>query len=901
MLRHMGHRLSVVFCRHLILAAVLLGGSSAVATPSQSIFNMLLSQCPATVASIVSQNNFVVTEANTTVNISVNLSKPACADIPIYYGAYTDGVQGTHYSGSLNGSITIAKGATAGTITINLSQNALAEIEKKIYISLQGTTQSKQKVQLGVLNTALVQITDDDSTYGTITQAGTGGSYACAIKSSGALTCWGSNYSGQLGDGTTVDKTTPIITDSGVNYSQISTAQSHMCGITTAGVLKCWGSGFGGKLGTGNTADKKSPTVIDAGVSYSQVSGGDRATCGITTTGQMKCWGENNSGEIGDGTNTARYSPTVVDVGVTYQKVSVNGVNGGGNFVCAITTANKLRCWGRNTDGQLGINSIVNQNLPVDVDASESYTHISNGTVHACGITTTGVLKCWGGNAYGQLGDGTAVTSKTPKVIDVGVSYIHVSAAGEFTCGVTSTNKLKCWGRNVQGELGIGSTVMSRVPVEVDAANTYSKVYAGGGHLNGPNPSACGLRVNGQLYCWGSNNGQLANGFPIAIGTQVYIDAGTQYSKVCVGGSNTCGITTAGILKCWGVNNKGQVGDGTNDTRYSPVIIDAGVTYKEISISASTQTSSRDSHACGITTAGVLKCWGNNASYRLGDGTTTNKNKPVVIDSGVTYSKVSVGHASSCAITATGELKCWGLNNSGQLGDGTATTRTLPKVIDAGTTYSAVATSEGYNTGKAHTCGITTAGVLKCWGDNSHGQLGNGSTSNSSVPVVVDAGVTYSKISVGAAFLWGFTCGITTGGELKCWGGNGHGGLGDGTTVQKNSPVLIDSGTSYLDISLKGEQSCAITSANVLKCWGYNFYGQVGDGTTTNRTTPVVIDAATGYTSVSNGHFAWSGSNSCGITTDGLLRCWNKNVSGSMGIPSSDMFPNLIPKIHQTP
>ena len=140
--------------------------------------------------------------------------------------------------------------------------------------------------------------------------------------------------------------------------------------------------------------------------------------------------------------------------------------------------------------------------------------------------------------------------------------------------------------------------------------------------------------------------------------------------------------------------------------------------------------------------------------------------------------------------------------------------------------------------GSLHTCGVTGAGVLNCWGINNDGQLGDGTTTERNSPVVIDSGTSYSQISLGGYH----TCGITTAGVLKCWGNNSYGQLGDGTTTQRNSPVVIDSGTSYSQTSTGATHNCGITTAGDLKCWGCNDYGQLGDGATTQRNSPTVIN-----------------------------------------------------------
>jgi hypothetical protein len=339
-----------------------------------------------------------------------------------------------------------------------------------------------------------------------------------------------------------------------------------------------------------------------------------------------------------------------------------------------------------------------------------------------CGVKLDGTLKCWGFNSYGTLGDGTTTDSSLPVTIDSGVGYKLVSTRGApaRTCGITTADKLKCWGPNPDGAVGDGSTDNRFSPVPVDATSDYAMVSVGG-------------------------NGS---------------------------GGHTCAITTTGVLKCWGRNNYGQVGDGTNISKSSPVVIDSGVTYLSVSVG--------DDYTCAITTTHVLKCWGQNSSYfTLGDGTNINRNSPVVINFGTSFDVVSASSARTCAITSAGVLKCWG----NRVGDGTTDFRNSPQVVDSGQAYVDVSLS-GLNA-----CGLTDASTLKCWGYNGNGELGTGNFTEYLAPVDVLTGTTFSSIAVGMSH----SCGITMDGDLKCWGMNGSGQLGNGTTnsATYTPPVIV--------------------------------------------------------------------------------------------------------------
>ncbi len=308
------------------------------------------------------------------------------------------------------------------------------------------------------------------------------------------------------------------------------------------------------------------------------------------------------------------------------------------------------------------------------------------------------------------------------------------------------------------------------------------------------------------------------------------IDGGSQpFSKISSGSQQGCGITFSGILKCWGDNFNGQLGDGTIIKKLIPTTIDSGVTYSQIS--------NGYTHTCGITLTGILKCWGGNTDGELGDGTTTSSRIPISIDPGEAYVQVSSERSHTCAITVTGILKCWGSNNSGQIGDGTITQRPTPTptTIDPGVFYSQIAA------GYLHTCGITTTGILKCWGNNVYGQLGDGSTVQKLNPTIIDFGVTYFQISNGAYH----TCGLTPSRVLKCWGNNSSGQVGNGTDNDGSkilTPTIIDSGVSYYEPRAGSSHTCGIdTSSGNIKCWGENANGRQGNRLRSLENFPLII------------------------------------------------------------
>lgn len=333
--------------------------------------------------------------------------------------------------------------------------------------------------------------------------------------------------------------------------------------------------------------------------------------------------------------------------------------------------------------------------------------------------------------------------------------------------------------------------------------------------------SACVVTAGGGLECWGHNStGQLGNGSNIDSWFPTPVSGlESDVAAVSMGSLFACALTTRGSVECWGDNSVGELGDGSTTSRAVPAPVlglASGVTVLSVNTT----------YACAVVAHGV-ECWGMNAF--------TNSAVPVAIpglENGVT--SVSVGRDFACALTADGGVKCWGNNFQGQLGDNSTTNRSSPVQV-TGLADRVTAISAG----DSSACAVTAAGSIECWGDNSQGQLGNDSPSNSSVAVQVlgPAGGAVA-VSVGSTF----ACAIDAGGGVECWGDNTYGELGAGERQLSRVPIQVANLSSGVSAISAGTTSvCAVTARGV-ECWGDDTYGELGIGDPSTLSYPLPVE-----------------------------------------------------------
>ncbi|MGW5423441.1 RCC1 domain-containing protein [Streptomyces sp. NPDC003943] len=368
-----------------------------------------------------------------------------------------------------------------------------------------------------------------------------------------------------------------------------------------------------------------------------------------------------------------------------------------------------------------------------------------------------GAAVAWGANTAGELGDGATTQLSTTPVGVCGGSpcpkpFDQVVAAdgdGEHNVALRSDGSVWTWGSNIYGELGDGTTTGSTTPVPVCAVGQTAPCTS---FLTGVSAVAAGfhytlaLRTNGTVVAWGANGvGQLGNGTNTSSSVPVVVSDILNVASIAAGDSSSLAAMTDGTVRSWGLNSHGQLGDGTNVNRNVPVYVCAsGATSPCGSVlSGVTALAGGGTHSLARRTDSTVVAWGANSAGQLGNGSNTDSSTPVQVSGLTGVTSVGAGYAHSLAAKSDGTVRSWGANDRGQLGDGTDVDKNAPAQVCApGKTAPCTAFLTGIATvsgGFGHSVALRTDGTVRSWGANGLGQLGDGTTASSTVPVRVCA------------------------------------------------------------------------------------------------------------------------------------------------------------------
>ena len=599
---------------------------------------------------------------------------------------------------------------------------------------------------------------------------------ACAILDNGTLRCWGANASGQLGTGTTENvgdnetpgSIAPVNLGSGRTATAVSVGNAHVCALLDNGTVKCWGAGAGGRLGYGNTNNVLNPGSVGAvdlgtGRSATAIAAGEAHTCAVLDDGNVRCWGSNAFGQLGYGNTEAigdNETPGMAGPAALGSGRLGVAISAGDHHTCALIDNGTLRCWGAGNYGQLGYgntttigdNETPGSAGPVPAGAGHGAVEVANGFWFTCALLDDGTVHCWGSGENGHLGYGNTAAiwdARSAGAVDLGgVGAVEIAVGEYHACALLANGTVYCWGTGNSSRLGYGNeedvgdneTPAAVGPVNIGAVRVKA--------ISSADSHNCVLLVDGTVKCWGwGGNGVLGYGntqsigdneTPAAVGTvDLTGTPGATAVEITAGWEHTCALLGDGSVKCWGYNIYGMLG------------------------------------------------YGNTTS--IGDNETPGAVGPVSV--GGTAISVAAGGYHTCALLGSRSVKCWGYSNDGQLGYGNTTTigdNELPSSV--GTVDLAGQSALVLTASKWNTCVILANGTVRCWGYNSEGQLGIGNTENIGDNETPGAGGPVDLAGESALDIapgWEHTCAVMTSGRVRCWGSDTHGqlGFGDYSTV----------------------------------------------------------------------------------------------------------------------
>jgi alpha-tubulin suppressor-like RCC1 family protein len=352
---------------------------------------------------------------------------------------------------------------------------------------------------------------------------------------------------------------------------------------------------------------------------------------------------------------------------------------------------------------------------------------------------------------------------------------------------------------------------------------------------------------------------------------EVTVAVSVAFRSVSAGLFHTCAVTVNGVAACWGINGSGELGDGTVFSSSAPVAVAGDLRFLDAAAGGT--------QGCGLSDARAILCWGANWSAQLGLGTidTDVHASPEPTTGPRGSNDLTVGDRHACAVTSSGTILCWGGGVSGQLGTGSAGAicTALPEPCNPSPVpIQSTRVFQAVDAGIEHTCGLTTDGDILCWGSNAFGQLGDGTTDSRANPALVVGGLKFVSLSAGG----GHTCATTDAGVAYCWGSNALGQLGAIAETPVAAPVPVAGGLRFNALATGDDHTCGVASSGTAYCWGANGFGQLGLGGRSDAALPTAVAGGMSFVTLSAGAL-----HTCGIATDGVTYCWGLNNRGQVG------------------
>ena len=721
-----------------------------------------------------------------------------------------------------------------------------------------------------------------------------------------------------------------------VRAVQVSGGSYHSLALSSSGAVYAWGWNGSGQLGNGTTADSHIPVAVKvvgtpmAGKNITQISAGgsfnDGHSLARASDGTVYAWGRGVYGQLGNGTTTDSNVPVAVKtVGTPMAAKTITQISAGAGHSLALASDGTVYAWGQNTYGQLGNNVTTNSSSPVAVQttgtpmAGKSIVNIAAGGYHSLALADDGTVYAWGYNPTGQLGNGATVDSRTPVAVKAtgtpmaGKNIIKIAAGVHNSLALASDGTVYTWGRGEFGQLGNGTTTDSNIPVAVKTVGTpmASKTIIG---ISGGPAYMLAVDSNGKVYGWGRNaNGQLGSlshtDSSVPVASQ--IPAGKSIIQVSAGGwdgSHSLALTHDNIVYGRGRNSNGQLGNNSTsdslaavvaqlnlmDTPSTPtqVVVESGNAKATISWQSPVVTGGKSivGYVLRYRTIGAVDWTTVDVAATVTSHAITGLTNDQIYQTQVAAKTATGTGDFSSIVLATPHAKPTITNVSpaiGPVAGGQNVTITGTNFMPKGKKIVQTANGSGYS------LALASDGTVYAWGQNNYGQLGNGTTTDSNVPVAVKTVGTPmegKKIIQVSTKVW-YSLALASDGTVYAWGLNGSGQLGDGTITHSSTPVAVKTigtpmeGKTIVGIAAGASHSLALASDGKIYVWGGNAYGQFGNGvTTTSSVVPVAVKTV--GTPMDNkkiiqihaGYY-----HSLALASDGTVYAWGQNTYGQLG------------------
>ena len=652
-----------------------------------------------------------------------------------------------------------------------------------------------------------------------------------------------------------------------------------------------WASGYNYDLELGNGTHEDSD-------SYMKVSGlpsgiiavaSEGATSlALANDGTVWTWGYANVGDLGTGATVDTSAPAQVQT-ASGVLTGIIAIAGGEDFGMALKNDGTVWSWGAGFFGELGNGANSDSYVAVQVSQSTGLTQavaIGCGGLHAIAVNSDGTVWCWGSNASGQLGMSLGTTdSNVPEQVS-GITGVITAVSGGggyynnngYSFALENNGTVWAWGDNSDGELGDGGTTSIVTPEHLTSLSGVASIL--GNHGN----SALALTGGGSVYTWGTNeSGQLGNGTTTENHTPTEISSlSSGVSSLASGLSDNMALKSDGTLYAWGYNeNDSELGAGSSPSTQSDV--PAAVS----GASGITQIAAAKSHYLALKSDGTVWTWEDPNPGEISNGTTITGSSSAVQVSGLSgIIEVACGNYFNMALKSDGSVWAWGQNTAGELGNGTTTDDQTPAKVEvsSGVYLSGITaiSSSGF-----YGMALKSDGTVWTWGNNDNGTLGNGNYTDTNYAAQI---TTTSVSGVSLVSITAISAGahdalaLKSDGTVWVWGTEYYGELGDGSSSNSNPlPSPISSLSGVTAVSAGYFHNLALLTGGTVKAWGSNESGQLGDGTLTERDTPVTVSGLTGITKISTGEDAY---HSIALKSDGTLWAWGNNSVGQLGAGS---------------